>query len=156
MQMLFGAAQLNDALEQSKTMFERVTESFLSGRSVLTFIIAFASAAIIGRILAAIMRRFALAVGRRADKAQDLKEVNRLRRIETLTILTIALIKMLLFVIAVYFWWVYAHPNQQPTALIGASALIVIIAGATVGPILRDLAYGTRNTTLHSYSGLKR
>ena len=140
---IFGASQLDSALDQSRTMLERFTDTFLNGRSVITFIVAFAIAAIIGRIIAAIMRRFARALSRRADKAQGLKEVNRLRRIETLTILTIALIKMMLFVMAVYFWWLYAHPSQQPTAIIGAGALAILIAGATVGPILRDLANGS-------------
>lgn len=138
----FAAAQLDKTLEQSKSVLERVSETFFNGRSLLTFIVAFAVAIILGRIIAAVMRRFARAIGRRADKAQDLKEVNRLRRIETLTILTVALIRMLLVVVAVYFWWVYSHPSQQPTALIGASALIVIVGGATIGPILRDIAYG--------------
>lgn len=142
MHWLFGASQLDSAVTEARDMFESITDTFLSGRSVLIFIASFLIAAIIGRIIAAIMRRFARAVSVRADKAEDLKEVNRLRRIETLTILTIALIKMLLFVAAIYFWWIYAHPTQQPTALIGASALVVIIAGATIGPILRDLAYG--------------
>lgn len=148
---LFAASGLDSALEQSKQIFDKFTDSFLSTRSILTFVIALGVAILIGRIIAAIMRKFARAVGRSADKAQDLKEVNRLRRIETLTILAVALIRMLLVVMALYFWWVYAHPNQQPTALIGASALVVIIAGATVGPILRDLAYGGVMMAEHWY-----
>lgn len=148
---MFAASQVDSALEQSKVMLERFTETFLSGRSVLTFVIALASAIIVGRLIAAVMRRFAHAVSRKADKAEDLKEVNKLRRIETLTILTIALIRMLLIILALYFWWIYAHPQAQPTALIGASALGVIIAGATIGPILRDLAYGGVMMAEHWY-----
>lgn len=151
MESWFAATQFDSAFEQSKDMLERFTDTFLSGRSVLTFVIAIAGAIIIGRIIAAVMRRFARALSRRADKAQDLKEVNRLRRVETLTILTIALIRMLLLILALYFWWIYAHPQSQPTALIGASALGVIIAGATIGPILRDLAYGGVMMAEHWY-----
>ncbi len=144
-------SQLDRALDQSKEVFERFTSSFLSTRSILAFIAAMAIALILGRLLAAIMRRFTRAVSRTADKVQDLKEVNRLRRIETLTILGVALARMLLVVMALYFWWIYAHPTQQPTALIGASALVVIIASATVGPILRDLAYGGVMMAEHWY-----
>ncbi len=151
MESLFAASQLDTAVGQSKELLERFTNTFLSGRSVLTFVLAIASAIILGRIIAAIMRRFAQTLSRKADKTQDLKEVNRLRRVETLTILTIALIRMLLLILALYFWWVYAHPNEQPTALIGASALGVIIAGATIGPILRDLAYGGVMMAEHWY-----
>jgi small conductance mechanosensitive channel len=138
----FGASQLDSALNQSKSVLEKITSTFLNGKSIIAFIIAMAVAMILGRLIAAILRRFARAVSRTADKVQDLKEVNRLRRIETMTILVIALIRMILIVVAVYFWWVYANPQQQPSALIGASALAVIIGSATIGPLLRDVAYG--------------
>lgn len=151
MDYVFGASQLDNAVQQTKGVLDGVSRSLLSGRSVLTFIIAMTVAVVLGRIIAAIMRRFARAVSRTADKVQDLKEVNRLRRIETLIILGVALIRMLLVILALYFWWVYAHPNQQPTALIGASALAVIIAGGAVGPILRDLAYGGVMMAEHWY-----
>jgi len=148
---LFAASQLDNALDQTRQVFQRFTDSFLSGESILTFVIAMTIAVVLGRLIAAIMRRFARAVSRTADKAQDLKEVNRLRRIETLTILAVALVRMLLVILALYFWWVYAHPSQQSNALIGASALAVIIASATVGPILRDLAYGGVMMAEHWY-----
>lgn len=148
---LFGATQLDSAVEQSKDILEQITSSFLSGRSILTFILAMAVAIGLGRIIAAIMRRFARAVSRTADKVQDLKEVNRLRRIETLIVLVVALVRMMLVIAAIYFWWVFAHPQQQPTALIGASALAIIIGSATIGPILRDLAYGGVMMAEHWY-----
>jgi hypothetical protein len=142
MDNLFAATQLDTTIDQSKDMIARFADTVFNMRSLLSFVAAFAIAIILGRIIAAILRRFTHALSRRADKTEDLKEVNRLRRIETLTILSVALIRMVLVVLALYFWWTYAHPSKEPTALIGASALIIIITGATVGPILRDLAYG--------------
>lgn len=139
---IFSATQLDTSIEKTKGVLDQITSTFLNGKSIMTFIIAMAVAIILGRIIAAILRRVARSVSRTADKVQDLKEVNRLRRIETLIVLFVALIRMVLVIMAVYFWWVYAHPSQQPSALIGASALVVIIASATIGPILRDLAYG--------------
>jgi hypothetical protein len=139
---LFGATDLDTTIEQSKDVLERITSTFLSGSSLLTLAIALGIAIVLGRLIAAVLRRIARTVSRTADKVQDLKEVNRLRRIETLIILMVALIRMVLVIVAIYFWWVLAHPGQQPTALIGASALAVIIGSATLGPILRDLAYG--------------
>ncbi len=142
MDRLFAASQLDNALQQSKSTLQRITDSFLSARSVLSFIVAMAIAIILGRIIAAILRRFAHSLSRRADRASSLKEVNRLRRVETFTVLTVALVRVLLAALAIYFWWIYSHPTQQPTALIGASAIIVIVSSATIGPILRDVAYG--------------
>lgn len=142
MNTMFAASQLDKALEQSKGAFENFTDSFLSARSVLTFVVAMTIAMVLGRIIAAIMRRFARVLSRQADKSANIKDVQRLRRIETFIVLSVALIRMFLGIAAIYFWWVYSHPSQQPTALIGASAVVVIIASATIGPILRDLAYG--------------
>lgn len=138
----FAASTLDNTIEQSKDVLEKVADGFFNARSIISFIIAIAGAIIIGRVVAAILRHFTHALSRRADKSQDLRQVNRLRRIETLTILTVALIRMILVILALYLWWVYAHPTQQPTAIIGASALAIIIGGATIGPIMRDLAYG--------------
>lgn len=139
---IFGETQLEGALDRSKDILSGVADTLFNAKSIMTLIIALVVSAIIGRLIASILRRFAHRLSRRADKSQDLKEVNRLRRLETMTVLTIALVRMLLVVIALYFWWAYSHPTQQPTALIGASAIVIIIASATIGPILRDLAYG--------------
>ncbi len=139
---VLASSQLNNAIGQSKSTFERITDTLLSARSLIAFVVAFGIAIILGRIIAAILRTFARAVSRRADKAENLKDVNRLRRIETLTILFTALIRMVLVAMAVYFWWVYAHPAQSGNALIGASAVVIIIGGATVGPLFRDIASG--------------
>lgn len=151
MHNLFGASELDSALEKSKDILDRLGDTLFSGRSLLTFIIAMAIAMVLGRIIAAILRRVARSVSRTADKVQDLKEVNRLRRIETLIVLFVALIRMVLVVAALYFWWIFAHPDQQPGALIGASALVIIIGSATLGPILRDLAYGGVMMAEHWY-----
>ncbi|HUS25980.1 MAG TPA: mechanosensitive ion channel family protein [Nevskiaceae bacterium] len=149
---IFAAtSQLDNALGQSKDVLEQFSNSFLNARSVLSFVLVLGITMVLGRLVAAVLRRFAHTLSQRADKAVDLKKVNQLRRIETLTVLTAALIRMLLVVFGVYFWWVYAHPGQQPTALIGASALVVLILGATVSPILRDLAYGGVMMAEHWY-----
>jgi hypothetical protein len=151
MNELFGASQLDDTLEKSKDVLEQITSTFLSGKSILAFFAALTIAIVLGRVIAAILRKVARSVSRTADKVQDLKEVNRLRRIETLIVLFVALIRMLLVIMALYFWWVYAHPSQQPSAIIGASALVIIIGSAMLGPILRDLAYGGTMMAEHWY-----
>jgi hypothetical protein len=139
---LLAATPLDTTIEQSKDVLGKVADGLFNARSLISFVIAIAGAIILGRIIAAVLRRFTHSLSRRADESQDLRKVNRLRRIETLTILTVALVRMILVVVALYLWWVYAHPSQQPTAIIGASALVIIIGGATIGPIMRDLAYG--------------
>lgn len=131
-----------NALEQSKKALEQISNSLLNADAIFSLILSLAIAMILGRLLAGFIRRITRQLGDAADKAQDLQRVNFLRRIETLLVLASALLRMLLVAIALYVWWVVRHPGQQPTALIGASALIVIFLGGLLGPILRDLSYG--------------
>lgn len=88
------------------------------------------------------LRRAVSVIGARADKVQDLKVVNRLRRYETYLVLSIALIRVGLVLLSLYFWWLLDHPYGQPTALIGASAVLLLLLSASLGPILRDITTG--------------
>jgi len=96
----------------------------------------------LGRFIAYLLRKAVAHMGARADKSQNLPTVNRYRRYETYLVLSIALIRVFLVVISLYFWWLLDHPDQPPTALIGASAIFLILLSASLGPILRDVAAG--------------
>ena len=124
-------------------IFERIANSYLNFESIAAFILFLTIAFVLGRIAAAVLRRVVVAIGRQADKAESLQTVNRLRRYETMLVLSIALIRTFLFLFAIYFWWVFIHPNQQPTALIGASALLAILIGGALSPALRDISSGS-------------
>lgn len=132
----------NNALEQSKKALEQISNNVLNGDAIISLIIALAIAMIAGRLMAGLIRRITRKLSDAADRAQDLKRVNFLRRIETLLVLASALLRMLLVIVALYVWWVVRHPGQQPTALVGATALTVIFLGGLLSPILRDLSYG--------------
>lgn len=82
-------------------------------------------------------------IGNQADKSQNLRTVNRLRRYETYIVLSIAIIKAVLILLGLYFWWEYVHPSGQPTAIIGASALALVIISGALSPALRDIAAGS-------------
>ncbi|HET8709570.1 MAG TPA: mechanosensitive ion channel domain-containing protein [Candidatus Saccharimonadales bacterium] len=134
---------LHNTLDQSQSVLRRLSESFLNVRSLIILVIALTIAIALGRLIAFVLRRVTNALGKQADKTEDLTKVNRLRRSETLIILSIAIIKAFLIGLAVYFWWIAIHPKQQPTAVIGASAVLAIILGGALAPILRDLANGS-------------
>ena len=141
--MLYGDTQLNTTLHQSNNALKQISDTFFNTHSILIFAGALLVASILGRIIAAILRRVTKVISTRADKTKDLTLVNRLRRFETLIVLSIAMVRTLLVVLALYFWWTYTHPSQQPSALIGASALFALILGGVLSPLLRDLAYGS-------------
>jgi hypothetical protein len=58
-------------------------------------------------------------------------------------ILLIAVVRLLALVFAVYFWWVYTHPEgSKPGAALGAGAITALIIGGAISPLLRDFAFG--------------
>lgn len=128
-------ASVNDTL---KTIYHQ----FINGYAILSLIVCVVVALIVGRILARILRYVVLLIGTRADRSKSLQQSNRLRRYETYIVLSIALIRSGLVVVALYVWWVLIHPDGQPTAIIGASALAAIIISSSIAPLLRDIAAG--------------
>jgi hypothetical protein len=141
----------SQALNTASDVVRRTAHSFLNLRSLSVLVLSIVSALIIGRVIAALLRRAVLLIGHRADQIEDLRTVNRLRRYETILVLSIASIRGFLLIVALYFWWQFIHPSGQPTALIGASALAVIIASSVFTPILRDIAAGSFMMAEHWY-----
>jgi hypothetical protein len=140
---------IKQTIDQSQGIFRQLGETFLNTHSLVVLSISLLTAFVLGRAAAFVLRRATLAIGRQADKTQDLTQVSKLRRVETLIVLSIAIIRTLFIALAVYFWWLYIHPNQQPTALIGAGAVLAIVLGGVLGPLLRDFANGSMMMAEH-------
>ena len=140
--MFIGDTQLNSTLNQSGSVLKQIADTFFNTRSILILLFALIIATVMGRILAAFLRRVTKILSKRADATSDLAVVNRLRRSETLIVLSIALIRVLFVILGIYFWWTYTHPHEQPTALLGASAVLALVLGGVMSPLLRDFAFG--------------
>ena len=136
-------ADIDTTIEHSQNIFEQIKINVFTIKSLGLLILVIAVAYVFGRFIATILRRITTALGRQADKSTDLQRVNSLRRTETLVVLSIAVIRTLLIAFAIYFWWLFIHPTQQPTALLGASAVVAIVLGGALSPVLRDLASGS-------------
>lgn len=135
---------MNDqTIQNGKTVLERLADNLFNVPSFITLVVCFVTAVILGHVIASVLRRVVNIIGAQADRSQDLRTVNRLRRYETYLVLSIALIRTLLVLFSLYFWWLIDHPQGQPTALIGASAVLIVVLGASLGPILRDVASGS-------------
>lgn len=135
---------MNDkTIESSTDTLHRIGESFFNVHSLLSLVLCVGIALLLGHIIAGILRRVVNSIGATADRSQNLRTVNRLRRYETYLVLSIAVIRTGLVLFSLYFWWLLDHPNGQPTALIGASALLIVIISASLGPVLRDIASGS-------------
>lgn len=142
---------LDKTVEQSKNVLRQLTDTLFNMQSIISFVIAILIALFLGRFIAMLMRRFVGVLSARIDKTEDLTTVNRLRRTETLLILSIALIRVLLVILALYFWWLYNNPGRQPSALLGASAILALVVTGALSPVLRDLAYGSVMMAEHWY-----
>jgi len=140
---IFADQPLQKSADQAKSALEKFSHSFFSVQSIVALAVFLLASIIVGRVVAYLLRRVVNYIGRHADKSKSLQTVNRLRRYETIIIITIAIVKAVLVMAALYLWWTYIHPNQQPTALIGASALLAIILGGALSPTLRDISSGS-------------
>lgn len=140
---LLAQSDTGHAVEKTTDVFQSITHNVVNAHSIFVLIVCIAVALVVGRIFASLLRRLVRTIGKTADESQNLSTVNRLRRYETIIVLSIAGIRTFLFLFAIYFWWSYTHPSGRPTALIGASALAVILISGVLGPILRDLATGS-------------
>ena len=141
--MLFATTQLNTTIQQSSNVLKQISTTVFNERSILTLFAAILIAFILGRIFATFVRRLTHILSQQADKTQNLTTVNRLRSAETFSVLSIAIVRAFLMIFALYFWWVFSHPDQQPGAIIGASALAALVLSGMLSPILRDVAYGS-------------
>jgi len=141
--MSFASADVNTTLNQSTNALRRLSDSLFSGSSMAVLIISLIIGWLLGRLVAHLLRLLSRTVGRSADASTNLATVERLRRIETWIILSIAIVRLLFLIVALYFWWVFTHNGQQSTGLVGASALLVIVLGGVFGPLLRDFAFGS-------------
>lgn len=145
------AQDTNETLKTVSEVFRHVAHSFLSARSLLALVVSLAVAMILGRVIAAVLRKLVAIISSRADKTENLNTVNRLRRYETVIVLSIASLRTFLILAALYFWWIYVHPGGQPSAIVGASAVLAIVLGSTLSPVLRDIAAGSVMMAEHWY-----
>jgi F0F1-type ATP synthase assembly protein I len=133
----------NVSFKNGQDVLTYIVDTYFNYHAIISFILCLAVSLLIGRLVAALLRKVVTIIGARADKTQDLQAVNRLRRYETYIVLSIALIRVGLVLVGLYIWWLLDHPYQQPTALIGASALLLLLLSASLGPILRDITSGS-------------
>jgi hypothetical protein len=129
-------------LQNTTNLLEQTTQAIFNFRSITVLIIAVGMGVIVGRIVSRIISRLSGSVGRKADKAADLGSVKRLRRVETLLVLSTAMFRLLFVTLGLIAWWAFTHPAEKPTALIGAGALIALLLNGAFSPILRDVAFG--------------
>jgi hypothetical protein len=115
-----------------------------SMRSLLILIVSIVVAYWLSYYITRFIIRLAQRIAVRSDNTTSDESRIKLRRMETYFSVSIALVRALIVGIVAFYAWQFLSPGVDlSTATIGASAFFIVIAGATIGMILRDITAGS-------------
>lgn len=131
---------------------QEVTEFFVQQKplqAVFILVIAIVIAYLASKYLAQAIIKIAQRVATHSDTISDQDKVIKLRQVETYLSVTVAIVRALVVAVVAYFTWRALAPapgsgsGANGAAAIGASAFFIVIAGQTLGTILRDITSGS-------------
>ena len=116
-------------------------------RSLLILIVSLIAAYWISKLVARGLIIVAQRIGQRSDAESDEARQTRLRQTETYLSIAIAILRTLVVVCIGYVAWRILSPTSASSsasgrAAIGAGAMFALVAGQTIGIVLRDLTAG--------------
>lgn len=112
-------------------------------RSLLLLLVSLIAAFFLSKLVALLIIKVAQIIATISDNAPDAERQVRFRRVETYLSVTIALVRAVIIgVFAFYAWKLLSPTASTGAAAIGASAFFVVLAGGTIGMILRDITTG--------------
>jgi len=117
-------------------------------RSLLILVAAIAISYWLSKFIAQFIILIAQRVATRSDNESNALKAIRLRQVETYLGVTVAAVRVIIVAIVAYIVWRILSPegsaaiSNSGAAAIGASAIFIVIAGQTVGPLLRDITAG--------------
>ncbi len=137
-------------------IYKEISDIFRSPnafRSVLILVLSMAFAFWISRLLAKLIIRIAQKIAVRADNTSDTERQFRLRRVETYLSVAIATVRvMVVVIVGITAWRLLSPSSSSQAAAIGASALFIVLAGGTVGVMLRDITAGATMIIEHWFN----
>lgn len=139
----------------SDEFFERagteLTEFFTQAnpyRSLLILVVSLVVSYWLSRFVARFIILIAQKVAVRSDNESDTVKALRLRQVETYLGVIVAIVRVVIVAVVAYICWRVLSPVESSriggsgAAAIGASAVFIVVAGQTLGPILRDVTAG--------------
>ena len=113
-------------------------------RSVLLLIASLALAYYVSNYIAKLIIKFAQSIAQKSDNESNDERVIRLRQIETYLSVAVAFVRASVMLIVGFYVWRIISPSANTTvAAISASTIFIVVAGQTLGMILRDLTAGS-------------
>lgn len=138
----------NDFLHRASTELSEFITQPNPFRSLLILVAAIAVSYWLSKFIARFIIIIAQKVATRSDNESNALKAIRLRQIETYLGVTVAVVRVVVVAVAAYIVWRVLSPvgsaaiSSSGAAAIGASAVFIVIAGQTVGPLLRDITAG--------------
>lgn len=114
-------------------------------RSVIILAISLVLAYLLSNFVAKAIIKLAQLIATQSDTTSNEQRALQLRRVETYLSVTVALVRVLFVAVVGYVAWIALSPaahQNSGAAAIGASALFIVLASATIGPLLRDVTAG--------------
>lgn len=112
-------------------------------RALIILLLSVIVAYWLSHLIARVIVRGAQFIAVRSDQTTNDERKIQLRRVETYLSVSIALVRALIVGIVAFYTWQYLSPGVNVSvAAIGASTFFVVIAGATIGMVLRDITAG--------------
>ncbi len=117
-------------------------------RSLLILLTSLVISYWLSRFVAKFIILIAQKVAVRSDNESDAIKAVRLRQVETYLGVAVAVVRVVIVAVVAYICWRVLSPVESSriggsgAAAIGASAVFIVVAGQTLGPILRDVTAG--------------
>lgn len=117
-------------------------------RSLLILIASLLISYWLSRFVAQFIVFIAQKVAVRSDNESDATKSIRLRQVETYLGVAVAIVRVVIVAVVAYVAWRILSPVESKAiggsgaAAIGASAVFIVVAGQTIGPLLRDITAG--------------
>lgn len=138
----------DDFLERAGTELIEFLTQANPYRSLLILIVSLVVSYWLSRFVAKFIILIAQKVAVRSDNESDAIKAVRLRQVETYLGVTVAVVRVVIVAVVAYVSWRILSPFESSrlggsgAAAIGASAVFIVVAGQTLGPILRDITAG--------------
>lgn len=135
-------------LERASTEFIEFLTQANPYRSLLILILSIVVSYWLSRFVAQFIIFIAQRVAVRSDNESDTVKAVRLRQVETYLGVIVAIVRVVIVAVVAYVCWRILSPYESSrlggsgAAAIGASAVFIVVAGQTLGPILRDVTAG--------------
>lgn len=133
--MLVSSDQFQQVID---SVDHNLTNSHAIGFIVGVILITFAITRLISWIGAQLLK----VIINYTERSQSEKLI-KFKRAETWLNVVLAIIKLIIVCLAVYICWRVIFPASSSAAVVGASAVFIVLASATVGPLLRDITAGS-------------